>query len=103
MRISELRREEEYKRTIVIPDEALVKEYCEYRQQLEQMTSDFREVVTHPTYSLPFLQSGRLVKVKHLTMDFGWGIVINYQKRLPPKVTVQIIDFSYLTHNSRVE
>ena len=70
----------------MVPDEALVKEYYEFRQQLDQMTSDFREVVTHPTYSLPFLQPGRLVKVRHLTLDFGWGIVINYQKRLALKV-----------------
>jgi len=87
----ELRREEEHKGTIVVPDESLVKEYYEYRQQLDQMTSDFREVVTHPTYSLPFLQPGRLVKVRYLTLDFGWGVVINYQKRLAPKVWRQCI------------
>jgi ATP-dependent RNA helicase DOB1 len=71
---------------IVIPDEKLVSEYYDYRQQLDQMALDFREVITHPSYSLPFLQSGRLVKVKHLKLDFGWGVVINYQARLPPKV-----------------
>jgi ATP-dependent RNA helicase DOB1 len=49
------------------------------------MGADFREVVTHPTYSLPFLSPGRLVKIKHQDLDFGWGIVVNYQKRLPPK------------------
>jgi ATP-dependent RNA helicase DOB1 len=71
---------------ISIPDEAKVAEYYEYRQQLDQMTADFRAVITHPTYALPFLQAGRLVKVKHNTLDFGWGVVISWQKRLPPKV-----------------
>ena len=50
------------------------------------MVSDFREVITHPTYSLPFLQTGRLVKVKYQKLDFGWGIVINFEKRIAPKV-----------------
>jgi hypothetical protein len=69
-----------------IPDEPLVAEYYEYRQQLDQMAADFREVITHPTYSLPFLQPGRLVKVKSQKVDFGWGVIINYQKRLHSKV-----------------
>jgi ATP-dependent RNA helicase DOB1 len=83
---SELKREEEAKSSIVVPDEELVAQYYEYRQQLDQMSADFREVVHHPSYSLPFLQPGRLVKVKHKDLDFGWGVVTNYQKRLPPKV-----------------
>ncbi|KAH9975267.1 rRNA-processing arch domain-containing protein [Lactifluus volemus] len=81
----ELKREEEAKNSIEIPDEELVAQYYEYRQQLDQMSADFREVVHHPSYSLPYLQPGRLVKVRHKDLDFGWGVVINYQKRLPPK------------------
>lgn len=85
--LTELKRAEERKQTFKIPDEKLVAEYFDYRQQLDQMGADFREVITHPTYSLPFLQPGRLVKVKHENLDFGWGVIINYQKRLPPKVS----------------
>ncbi|KAH9960623.1 antiviral helicase [Russula dissimulans] len=81
----ELKREEDAKNSIAVPDEELVAEYYEYRQQLDQMSADFRDVIHHPSYSLPFLQPGRLVKVKHMDLDFGWGVVINYQKRLPPK------------------
>ncbi|KAG6878470.1 hypothetical protein C0993_006312 [Termitomyces sp. T159_Od127] len=81
----ELKQEEEARSTTVIPDEKLVAEYYDYRQQLEQMAADFREVITHPTYSLPFLQPGRLVKVKYQKLDFGWGVIINYQKRLAAK------------------
>jgi ATP-dependent RNA helicase DOB1 len=86
LHVSELRCEEDLKDATMIPDEALVKEYYEHRQQLDRMAADFREVITHPTYSLPFLQPGRLVKVKYIEMDFGWGVVINYQKRLNSKV-----------------
>ncbi|KAF8626453.1 hypothetical protein AX15_004869 [Amanita polypyramis BW_CC] len=81
----ELRQTEEARRQIEIPEESAVSEYYEYRQQLDQMAADFREVVTHPSYALPFLQPGRLVKVKYQKLDFGWGVIINYQKRLPPK------------------
>ncbi|KAI0646215.1 antiviral helicase [Trametes meyenii] len=81
----ELQREEEKKAAIVVPDEELVASYYDFRQQLDQMAADFREVITHPNYSLPFLQPGRLVTVKTKTLDFGWGIIVNYQKRLPPK------------------
>ncbi|KAH9945513.1 antiviral helicase [Amylocystis lapponica] len=83
----ELRREEEKKHSIVVPEEQLVSEYYEFRQQLDQMAADFRDVITHPNYSLPFLQPGRLVKVKYQNLDFGWGVVVNYQKRVPPKNT----------------
>lgn len=85
MPFAELRKEEELKDAIVVPDEELVASYYDFRQQLDQMAADFREVITHPNYSLPFLQPGRLVKVKHQKLDFGWGVIVNYQKRLPPK------------------
>ncbi|TFK24097.1 antiviral helicase [Coprinopsis marcescibilis] len=81
----ELKVELESQKSIAIPDENLVSQYYEYRLQLDQMAADFREIVTHPAYSLPFMRPGRLVKVKHQKVDFGWGIVVNFQKRLPPK------------------
>ena len=92
---SELKREEEEKSSITVPDEELVAQYYEYRQQLDQMSADFREVIHHPSYSLPFLQPGRLVKVKHKDLDFGWGVVINYQKRLPQKVRRSLIPVAH--------
>ena len=74
----ELGQEETKKAEMIIPDEDKIADYYDYRQQLDQLGADFREVITHPTYSLPFLQSGRLVKVKYGKLDFGWGVVINY-------------------------
>ncbi|KAJ2927963.1 hypothetical protein H1R20_g9130, partial [Candolleomyces eurysporus] len=52
----------EAQNAITIPEENLVSQYYDYRQQLDRMAADFREVVTHPAYSLPFMRSGRLVK-----------------------------------------
>ena len=70
----------------MISDEEAVADYWEYRRQLDEMSADFRDVITHPNYCLPFLQPGRLLKVKYQKLDFGWGVIINYQKRVPAKV-----------------
>ncbi|TFK62158.1 antiviral helicase [Pluteus cervinus] len=81
----ELQKQEETRSKVVIPDEEQVAQYYQYRQQLDQMTEDFRGRLTHPTYSLPFLQPGRLVKVNYQRIDFGWGVVVGFQKQSPPK------------------
>ena len=86
---SELQKEQELEAAITVPEEELVASYYDYRQQLDQMATDFTDVVTHPNYCLPFLSVGRLVKVKYQDLDFGWGILVNYQKRLPPKVCLR--------------
>jgi ATP-dependent RNA helicase DOB1 len=84
--IVELRAREAARDEMVIPDEKEVADYYAVRKQLDQMAADFREIVTHPSYSIPFLQPGRLVKIKYGQLEFGWGVICNYQKRLPPKV-----------------
>ena len=37
-----------------------------------------RDVINHPNYCLQFMQSGRLIRVKHEEFDFGWGAVVNF-------------------------
>ncbi|EIW76056.1 antiviral helicase [Coniophora puteana RWD-64-598 SS2] len=86
----DLEAEERKLSEMVVPDEKQVAEYYEYRQKLESMGEDFRTVITHPSYSLPFLQPGRLVKVKYKKLDFGWGVIVNYQKRTHPKGEVSL-------------
>lgn len=68
---------------IEIDDEGIVKDYYDLRQQLDQYTKDLRDVITHPNYSLQFLQAGRLVQIKHEGHDFGWGAVVNFTERKP--------------------
>jgi len=96
----ELQREEKRRDAISIPNENTVAAYYDYRQQLDRMAADFREVITHPNYSLPFLQPGRLIKVKYKDVDFGWGVVVNYQKRLLPKVIILVGQNRSATHIS---
>jgi len=81
----ELRAAQDEEATMVIPEEELIRDYYDLRQQLDSLRDDFRDVITHPTYALPYLQLGRLVTIKHESLDFGWGVVISFQKRLPPK------------------
>lgn len=41
--------------------------------------------MTHPDYCVAFLQPGRLVHIKHQNHDFGWGAIVNCNKRRPSK------------------
>jgi ATP-dependent RNA helicase DOB1 len=70
------------KATMVIDDETTVREYYDLRQKLDAYRNDMYDVINHPSYSLRFMQPGRLVKVKYQDHDFGWGAVVNYQKRV---------------------
>lgn len=67
--------------SIEIDDEPIIRDYYDLRQQLTTYTKDMRAVITHPNYCLQFMQSGRLVRIKYLDFDFGWGAVVNFTER----------------------
>lgn len=64
-----------------VDDEYLVKEYYDLRKQTERYQEDARRVITHPGHILPFLQPGRVIKVKVGKFDYGWGMVASFAKR----------------------
>uniref|UniRef100_A0A8D0F3J3 Exosome RNA helicase MTR4 n=1 Tax=Strix occidentalis caurina TaxID=311401 RepID=A0A8D0F3J3_STROC len=66
---------------IAIPNEENVVIYYKIRQQLAKLGKEIEEYVHKPKYCLPFLQPGRLVKVKNEGDDFGWGVVVNFSKK----------------------
>ncbi|KAL9635258.1 MAG: hypothetical protein Q9164_003583 [Protoblastenia rupestris] len=68
-----------------IPEESTIKEYYDLRAQLTTYSKDMRDVINHPNYSLQFMQSGRLVRIKHMDYDFGWGAVVNFLQRKPDR------------------
>uniref|UniRef100_A0A673N5N9 RNA helicase n=1 Tax=Sinocyclocheilus rhinocerous TaxID=307959 RepID=A0A673N5N9_9TELE len=72
--------EEEYN-AIRIPNEESVVTYYKIRQQLAKLGKEIEEFIHKPRYCLPFLQPGRLVRVKKEDLDFGWGIVVNFHKK----------------------
>ncbi len=68
-----------------IADEGTIREYYDLRKQLDGHSKDMRDVINHPNYCLQFMQSGRLVRIKHNDNDFGWGAVVNFTPRKPGK------------------
>ncbi|PKA61739.1 DEAD-box ATP-dependent RNA helicase ISE2, chloroplastic [Apostasia shenzhenica] len=83
----ELERERD---SIVIEEEDSLKDYYNLLQQYNDLKKDAREIVLSPKYSLPFLQSGRIVSLldttDHRKAPFttedqkAWGIIVNFQK-----------------------
>ncbi|XP_076280120.1 exosome RNA helicase Mtr4 [Lasioglossum baleicum] len=81
-----------------------ISSYHDIREQLDRLTTEFRSYLTKPEYLLPFLQPGRLVKVKNENEMFDWGIIVNFKKKNPKnptgkESTVIIIDI--LLHISK--
>lgn len=66
---------------ITVEEEEAISEYYGIRKQLEAHKADFRKVVHHHAYCIPFIQVGRLVRVKEDQWDYGWCAVVNLHKR----------------------
>jgi ATP-dependent RNA helicase DOB1 len=77
----ELHEIEQKRDKIVIDNERQVQEYYDARKELESIRDQIRQEITNPVYSVPYLQPGRLVRVRDGQDDWGWGIVVNYQKK----------------------
>lgn len=71
---------------IVIEQEDSISNYYKLRQQISKLEKEMQQYMVKPMFCVPFLQPGRLVKVQHDAEDFGWGCVINYQKKTNQKV-----------------
>ncbi|XP_023235341.1 superkiller viralicidic activity 2-like 2 [Centruroides sculpturatus] len=66
---------------IKIPRESEIGTYYKIRQQLGNLSKEFQEYLIKPQYCVPFMQPGRMIQVKNNDNDFGWGIIINFQKK----------------------
>jgi ATP-dependent RNA helicase DOB1 len=71
---------EQEKKSIIVEREDEIAGYYEIRKQIDTYSQDVRDVMNHPTYALPFIQPGRLARIKYDDMDFGWGAIITYSK-----------------------
>lgn len=83
---------------MTIENEETISVYYDIREELNALARDFRSYITKPEYLLPFLQPGRLVKVKIIDFrsfefrfpfqiknkddEYDWGAVINFKKTL---------------------
>ncbi|KAK4101985.1 antiviral helicase [Parathielavia hyrcaniae] len=72
--------------SMIIPDEATIKEYHSIRQQLDGYVKDMIAVMQHPTYCVKFMKPGRVVHIATPDgTDYGWGIVMEFVPRKSPK------------------
>ncbi|KYQ49611.1 putative helicase C6F12.16c [Trachymyrmex zeteki] len=83
-----------------------ISSYHDIREQLNRLSGEFQSFLTQPEYLVPFLQPGRLVKVKNEIETFDWGIIVNFKKKNPKNPvkgkTVIVIDvLLYLSKNSK--
>uniref|UniRef100_A0A1B6EZH0 Exosome RNA helicase MTR4 n=1 Tax=Cuerna arida TaxID=1464854 RepID=A0A1B6EZH0_9HEMI len=70
--------------SVMIPNESEVVSYHHIRERLNDLSKQFQEYMTRPQFLIPFLQPGRLVKVKAETEEgeeFEWGVVVNFEKK----------------------
>ncbi|EFA83539.1 DEAD/DEAH box helicase [Heterostelium album PN500] len=72
---------EKEKTTIVIKDEQVVQEYLNLRLQLAKLKDGMRDFINQPSYVQPYLQPGRIVRVRDENLDWGYGVVLNFYRR----------------------
>ena len=90
--LTEVKELEAKRDAIAIEDEEKVTNYYRIRQQLQKLEREMTTHITKPVYCVPFLQPGRLVKVEHNDEDFGWGAVVNFQKKANQKVCELVLN-----------
>ncbi|XP_063066221.1 exosome RNA helicase MTR4 isoform X2 [Engraulis encrasicolus] len=94
--VEKMQKLEEQYNAIEIPNEESVVTYYKIRQQLAKLAKEIQEFIRKPKYCLPFLQPGRLVKVKNEEADFGWGAVVNFSKKSNVKASSGDLDPLYV-------
>ncbi|CAB3240962.1 unnamed protein product [Arctia plantaginis] len=67
--------------SLSIEHEHSIASYCSIRSQLDLLGAQFRSFITKPEYLKPFLQPGRLVKVKTEKHEYDWGIIVNFRHK----------------------
>ncbi|XP_046908826.2 exosome RNA helicase Mtr4 [Dermatophagoides farinae] len=82
---------------IKIENEECIGDYVKTKNQITELTKEFLVFITTPRYILPFLNSGRLLKiVNNDNIDMDWGVLINYNK--PPPMDRKRNDKQELTY-----
>ncbi|KAI5644941.1 rRNA-processing arch domain-containing protein [Phthorimaea operculella] len=70
---------------VSVEQEHSIASYCNIRSQLDLLAQQFRSFITRPEYLKPFLQPGRLVKVKTEKHEYDWGIIVNFRHKTDKK------------------
>jgi ATP-dependent RNA helicase DOB1 len=57
--------------------EAGVKAYHDLRREISACEAEMRARIVSPENAMRFLKPGRMIRVKHDGLDFGWGVVVH--------------------------
>lgn len=63
-----------------IPDLEKIINYYRLNNKKIEYENNKAEIISHPTYALPFLSPGRMIFVKHNNIEYGWAVVIGFEK-----------------------
>lgn len=59
----------------------LAKQISQSQETLNRINTKIHVIVCTPENVLPFLMIGRLVFIKKEEVEWGWGIVLNFNKK----------------------
>lgn len=90
------KKQKEYE-ALTVEHEHSISSYCTIRSQLVLLGSQFRSFITRPEYLKPFLQPGRLVKVKTEKYEYDWGIIVNFRHKTQKGGKKDVKDVNPLT------
>ncbi|XP_060529322.1 exosome RNA helicase MTR4 [Cylas formicarius] len=70
---------EEYN-SFQVENEGQIASYYNIRKELDALGTEFRVYLTKSQYLIPFMQPGRLIKIKTQEWEYDWGAVVNFKK-----------------------
>ena len=79
--IDQLKKLEAKYNSFDIKNEEQIASYYKIKQQLKNLNKELLSFIQKPMYILPFLQPGRLIRVVNGEDDFGYCVVVNFQKK----------------------
>ncbi|RYH22910.1 RNA helicase [archaeon] len=76
---------EEKARSMEVPDEEMVVQYNNLLSLQKELRNQYRSLIMEPTKVLPFLSTGRMVKVNFKDRDWGWAVVLGVKRAVEKK------------------
>ncbi|KAI1715812.1 rRNA-processing arch domain-containing protein [Ditylenchus destructor] len=61
-----------------------VQGYHTLEKTIESLRQSIRERVLKPKLIAPYLNQGRVIRIKWQNIDFGWGVLVSYKKQANP-------------------
>ncbi len=82
-----LKATEENYNSIVFDKEQDIAHYYNLRQQVESLRHQLSSIISLPKHIINFMNPGRLINVVNKGVNFGWGVVLNFRKRINNKLS----------------